>query len=120
MDDETLTAYHESGHAVIAYTLGGQFRACSLVVKADDWLPARFGSVVFSGDGLILILIGSENEDLNNTRWPSSRDGLSRRTLSPRVLRALEARLAQAWRTATPMWADERQRMAALEKIMVS
>jgi hypothetical protein len=42
-DDETLTAYHESGHAVIAYALGGHIASMQLGGEADDWLPQRFG-----------------------------------------------------------------------------
>lgn len=42
-DDATLTAYHESGHAVIAYALGGQIISLQLGGEADDWLPDRFG-----------------------------------------------------------------------------
>lgn len=43
MDDETLTAYHESGHAVIAYALGGTVTSVQLWGEADEWLPERFG-----------------------------------------------------------------------------
>ena len=43
MDDETLTAYHESGHAVIGYALGGKIDSIQLWGEADDSLPERFG-----------------------------------------------------------------------------
>ncbi|MGI9474330.1 MAG: cell division protein FtsH [Rubripirellula sp.] len=42
-DDETLTAYHEAGHAVIGYALGGSIDGMQLGGEEDDWLPARFG-----------------------------------------------------------------------------
>jgi hypothetical protein len=42
-DDETLTAYHEAGHAVIAHALGGKVAWLQLGGEADDWLPERFG-----------------------------------------------------------------------------
>ncbi len=42
-DDEIWTAYHESGHAVIGYALGGQVASMQLGGEADDWLPQRFG-----------------------------------------------------------------------------
>lgn len=42
-DDETLTAYHEAGHAVIAYALGGNVDSLQLWGEADQWLPDRFG-----------------------------------------------------------------------------
>lgn len=41
--DEVLTAYHEAGHAVIAYALGGTVHCLQLGGEADDWLPERFG-----------------------------------------------------------------------------
>lgn len=42
-DDETLTAYHEAGHAVVAYALGGTVDSLQLWGEADQWLPERFG-----------------------------------------------------------------------------
>lgn len=42
-DDDTLTAYHESGHAVVGYALGGTVESIQLGGEADDWLPERFG-----------------------------------------------------------------------------
>lgn len=43
MDDDSLTAYHEAGHAVIGFVLGGQIESVGLYAEADDWLPERFG-----------------------------------------------------------------------------
>lgn len=42
-DDETLTAYHEAGHAVVAYVLGASVDSIQLWGEADDYLPERFG-----------------------------------------------------------------------------
>lgn len=42
-DDETLTAYHEAGHAVVAYVLGASVDSMQLWGEADDYLPERFG-----------------------------------------------------------------------------
>ncbi len=42
-DDETISAYHEAGHAVVAYALGGRVESVSLWSEADDFLPERFG-----------------------------------------------------------------------------
>lgn len=42
-DDETLTAYHEAGHAVIGFALGGTVDSMQLGGEADEWLPERFG-----------------------------------------------------------------------------
>ena len=40
-DDETLTAYHEAGHAAIGYALGAKIESVQL--GGDDELPLRFG-----------------------------------------------------------------------------
>lgn len=42
-DDETLTAYHEAGHAVIGYALGGRIESISLGGDGGEDLPTRFG-----------------------------------------------------------------------------
>lgn len=42
-DDETLTAYHEAGHAVVSHLLGGRVDSMQLWGEADDYLPERFG-----------------------------------------------------------------------------
>ena len=42
-DEETLTAYHEAGHAVVGYVLGGKIESVGLYAEAEDWLPERFG-----------------------------------------------------------------------------
>ncbi len=42
-DDETLTAYHEAGHAVVAHSLGATVESMQLWGEADDYLPERFG-----------------------------------------------------------------------------
>ncbi|WP_145176040.1 cell division protein FtsH [Rubripirellula lacrimiformis] len=42
-DDETLTSYHEAGHAVVAHSLGATVDSMQLWGEADDWLPERFG-----------------------------------------------------------------------------
>lgn len=42
-DDETLTAYHEAGHAVIGYALGGMIDSLQLGGESNGDLPRRFG-----------------------------------------------------------------------------
>lgn len=42
-DDETWTAYHEAGHAVVGYALGARIERVQLGGEADDELPERFG-----------------------------------------------------------------------------
>lgn len=42
-DEETLTAYHEAGHAVVGFALGARIESVQLGGEADDFLPERFG-----------------------------------------------------------------------------
>ncbi|MEL6107081.1 MAG: cell division protein FtsH [Planctomycetota bacterium] len=42
-DTDTVTAYHEAGHAVVGYALGGEIESIGLYAEADEWLPERFG-----------------------------------------------------------------------------
>lgn len=42
-EEETWTAYHEAGHAVIAFALGGEVDWMQLGGEADQWLPERYG-----------------------------------------------------------------------------
>ena len=42
-DEETLTAYHEAGHAVIGYALGGSIERIQLGGEAEGSLPGQFG-----------------------------------------------------------------------------
>ncbi|OYP28216.1 hypothetical protein [Rhodopirellula sp. MGV] len=42
-EEETWTAYHEAGHAVIGFLLGGTIESVGMYAEEDDWLPERFG-----------------------------------------------------------------------------
>jgi hypothetical protein len=43
LDEDELTAYHEAGHAVVGYFLGGQIESLGMYAEADEVLPERFG-----------------------------------------------------------------------------
>lgn len=45
-EDETATAWHEAGHAVVGFALGGKIESVQLGGEADDYLPERFGDCV--------------------------------------------------------------------------
>ena len=45
-EDQTATAWHEAGHAVVGFALGGKVESVQLGGEADDFLPERFGDCV--------------------------------------------------------------------------
>lgn len=47
-DSETLTAWHEAGHAVIGFALGGRIESVSLGGEENEWLPERFGDCIIN------------------------------------------------------------------------
>ena len=120
MDDETLTAYHESGHAVVAYALGGTVQGMQLNGEADDWLPARFGECRIQWGRVELDLDWQrKREILTILAGPVVEMVYRGETFHPAFYGPWKHDWDQAWRTATLMWSNEKQRMRALENVMV-
>lgn len=120
MDEETLTAYHESGHAVVAYALGGTIEGMQLGGEADDWLPERYGEC--------RIQWGKVDRDL---AWHYKREILAilagpvaemvyrDEPRHPAVFGPWKYDWDQAWQAAALIWADEKQRTRGLENLIV-
>lgn len=120
MDDETLTAYHESGHAVVAYALGGTVQGMQLGGEADDWLPVRFGECRIQWGRVDAGLDWQrKREILAILAGPVAEMVYRDEPFHPAFYGPWKHDWEQAWRTATAIWADEGHRMAALDKIMV-
>lgn len=120
MDEETLTAYHESGHAVIAYTLGGTVEGMQLGGEADDWLPARFGDcrirwgqVDASSDWQ------RRREILTILAGPVAEMVYREEPLHPAVYGPWRHDWQRAWETAEAIWPDVQQRMRSLENVIL-
>lgn len=113
------TAYHESGHALIAMMLGAKVRSMTIDPDRDDG-PERYGDT--------------------QIRWPKSR--FTERQLAERAVQVcLAGPVAEmvytgdpyhpglipewaddwqsAWQEAEPLHADERQRLAYLEQVSI-
>ena len=52
-DDDPATCYHEAGHAVMAFALGGTIERLRLGGEADEFLPQRFGECRVRWDGFV-------------------------------------------------------------------
>ena len=120
MDEETLTAYHESGHAVIGYALGGTVQGMQLGGDEDDCLPARFGDCRIHWGRVDPNLDWQrKREILTVLAGPVAEMVYREESYHPAVFGPWKHDWEQAWQTATPMWGDERQRMRGLEIIIV-
>ena len=120
MDEETLTAYHESGHAVVAYALGGTIEGMQLGGEVDDWLPERYGEC--------RIQWGKVDRDL---AWHYKREILAilagpvaemvyrDEPRHPAVFGPWKYDWDQAWQAAALIWADEKQRTRGLENLIL-
>ena len=120
MDDEILTAYHESGHAVIAYALGGRIQGMQLGGDADEWLPARFGDCRIQWGRVDPNLDWQrKREILTILAGPVAEMVYLGESLHPACYAPWRHDWEQAWHTAKPIWADEERRMRGLETIVV-
>lgn len=120
MDDEILTAYHESGHAVIAYALGGRIQGMQLGGDADEWLPARFGDCRIQWGRVDPNLDWQrKREILTILAGPVAEMVYRGESLHPACYAPWRHDWEQAWHTAVPIWADEERRMRGLENIVV-
>lgn len=114
-----VDAYHEAGHAFMAIYLGGQVRTVTIEPDRDDG-PSRFGDiqVLWHPDrfaerklreNMILVALAGPVAEMIHREEP----------LHPGFVAQWASDWSEAWETAAMLHADEKQRLAYLEKVTV-
>ncbi|MCA9135775.1 MAG: hypothetical protein KDB00_03425 [Planctomycetales bacterium] len=120
MDDETLTAYHEAGHAVIGYVLGGRIESVGLYAEADDWLPERFGDCLVNwGRVDVHANWQIQRELLTILAGPVAEMICRQERLHPATYPAWQHDWKSAWQRCERLIADPRRRTEFLEMMIV-
>ena len=113
------TAYHESGHALIAIVLGAKVRSMTIDPDRDDgperygdtqirWRKARFTERQLAENAVQVCLAGPVAE-MVYTGDP----------YHPGLIPEWADDWQSAWQEAEPLFADERQRLAYLEQVSI-
>ena len=118
-DSETLTAWHEAGHAVIGFALGGRIESVSLGGEANDWLPDRFGDCIVNW-GPVDKACGwqRQREIMTVLAGPVAEMIYRDETLHPAVFPPWKQDWEMALTLAEPFLADLQKRTAWLESVM--
>jgi len=114
-----LIAYHEAGHALMAFLLGGEVRLVTIEPDHDDgpdrsgdtqvlWRRAGFSDREFAQCAVQVCLAGPVAEMI-----------YSGDPYHPGLVAEWAADWRQAWEAAAPLHPDQRQRLAYLEQISI-
>lgn len=114
-----LIAYHEAGHALMAYLLGGRVRIVTIEPDRDDG-PERQGNtqVVWRRSGI-------SDKDFAKTSVQVSLAGpvaemiYSGDPYHPGLVAEWAVDWREAWETAIPLHAEERKRLKYLEYVSI-
>ena len=116
---EILTAWHEAGHAVIGYALGGRIESVSLGGEANDWLPERFGDCIVNwGPVHQGCSWQRQREIMTVLAGPVAEMIYREEQLHPAVFPPWQHDWAMASTLAAPFLADRQQRRAWLEGLI--
>ena len=116
-DEETFTAYHEAGHAVIAYALGATIESVQLGGEADEWLPDRFGECRINwGRVDTRSNWQRQREILSVLAGPVAEMIYNGEPYHPGFVPEWANDWKEAWEVAEFLIPDERQRLAYLER----
>lgn len=120
---EELTAYHEAGHAVVGYSLGGTVQSVQLGGEADDWLPERFGDcrIAWHPAGEEKIPIGwhQQREVLTILAGPVAEMVYTQQHHHPALFGPWQHDWVHADQLVRPIIADPRTRCRLLEQLIV-
>lgn len=114
-----LVAYHEAGHALAAFLLGGEVRVVTIQPDRDDgprrdgdtqvlWRRSRDGDKAFAAKTIEVSLAGPVAEMLYTGD-----------ELHPGAVDEWSADWREAWRAGALLHADERRRLRYLEDVAV-
>ena len=118
-DDETLTAYHEAGHAVIAHVLGGSVDGLQLGGDIDDLLGDRFGDCrVIWGAVDPLCDWQRQREVLTLLAGPVAEMVYRGESLHPAGFGPWQDDWQRAWALCESFTPDSRSRIGFLERLL--
>ena len=118
-DEETLTAYHEAGHAVIGFALGAEIEAVQLGGEFDDELPNRFGECLVNwGPVDASCNWQRQRELLTILAGPVAEMIYRGEPLHPAHFGPWKDDLRQAWEHCAPFVADAERRTRLLEQLI--
>lgn len=115
--DETLSAYHESGHAVIAAFLGGRVESVSIVpdTDSDGELPPRFGDTRIAWSKRWSLRERCERSVLVALAGPVAERIYREEPFHPGLVAEWAEDWRVAWEAAATLAPDERKRLRFLE-----
>lgn len=119
MDDEQLAicAYHESGHAVMAVTLGAKVHQVSLAPEWDDG-PAREGDIeVHWPAGKMTASSMAMRSAKVALAGPAAEMVYIEEPLHPAMVAEWKVDWQTAWTMSGQAWKDERLRLRQLEQL---
>ncbi|TWU57840.1 cell division protein FtsH [Rubripirellula reticaptiva] len=120
-DDETLTAYHEAGHAVVAHALGATIDSMQLWGEADEFLPDRFGDCRVNWGRVDPNLDWQrQREIMTYLGGPVAEMIYRSEPLHPALYGPWQDDWAKAMQTCDEIISDPQRRTQLLEKIIVT
>ena len=120
-DEETFTAYHEAGHAVIGYVLGAQIESVGMYAEADEWLPERFGDCrVNWGRVRVDCDWQAQREILTMLAGPVAEMIYRGEAIHPATFAPWQHDWQWAWERSSRMFRDPQRRMPFLNAVIIS
>lgn len=118
-DEETWTAYHEAGHAVIGYALGAQIDYIALGGEADEYLPDRYGECLVNwGRVDPTCSLQKQNELMTMLAGPVAEMIYRGETFHPAHYGPWKGDWDQAWNHCRDAVPDTNRRAKLLERLM--
>lgn len=113
--DETLSAYHESGHAVIAVFLGGRVPSVTISPEHDGELAPRFGDTRIAWPKRLPLRERCERSVLVALAGPVAERIYREEPFHPGMVAEWAEDWRVAWEAAATLVPDERRRLRFLE-----